>query len=140
MDIDVQLIVEWYLKMQENYDFDTIIIDNYRKDIVEKALRDAGFNVIVVYKSKAIAAGIGIRLQSMFSRRLINWGINPMMNWYTNNVWVDRDKFENLTFNKKERVRRKIDGFMALILAIWQSDELLDSGPTSFDYDESWIF
>lgn len=140
VDIDVQLIVEWYLKMQENYDFDTIIIDNYRKDIVEKALRDAGFNVIVVYKSKAIAAGIGIRVQSMFSRRLINWGINPMMNWYTNNVWVDRDKFENLTFNKKERVRRKIDGFMALILAIWQSDELLDSGPTSFDYDESWIF
>lgn len=140
VDINIQLIVDWYVKMREVYEFDTIIIDNYRKDIVQKALEAVGFTVIVVYKSKAIAAGIGLRIQSMFSRHLISWGENPLMNWYTNNVWVDRDKFENLTFNKKERVRRKIDGFMAFMLAVWQSDELLDAAPTTFDYDDSWIF
>lgn len=140
VDIDVQLIVEWYLKMRESYDFDTIVIDNYRKDIVQKALEAVGFNVIVVYKSKAIAAGIGLRIQSMFSRHSISWGENPLMNWYTNNVWVDRDKFENLTFNKKERVRRKIDGFMAFMLAVWQSDELIDVGSSTFDIDDTWIF
>lgn len=140
VDIDIQLIVAWYVKMRESYDFDTIVIDNYRKDIVEKALTEAGFNVIVVYKSKGIAAGIGQRIQSMFSRHLVSWGVNPLMNWYTNNVWVDRDKFENITFNKKERVRRKIDGFMAFMLAVWKSDELLDAAPTTFDFDDTWIF
>lgn len=140
VDINIQLIVDYYVSMRQVYDFDTIIIDNYRKDIVKKALEDVGFTVIVVYKSKAIAAGIGIRIQSLFSRQLLSWGINPLMNWYTNNVWVDRDQYENLVFKKKERVRRKIDGFMAFVLAVWKSDELLESGPKTFDYDDTWIF
>lgn len=140
VDINIQLVVDYYVSMRQIYDFDTIIIDNYRKDIVQKALEDAGFTVIVIYKSKAIAAGIGIRIQSIFSRQLLSWGTNPMMNWYTNNVWVDRDQYENLVFKKKERVRRKIDGFMAFMLAVWKSDDLLDSSPASFDFDDTWIF
>ena len=140
VDINIQLVVDWYVSKRKIYEFDTVIIDNYRKDIVKKALEDAGFNVIVVYKSKAIAAGIGLRIQSMFSRHLISWGVNPLMNWYTNNVWVDRDPYENLVFKKKERVRRKIDGFMAFMLAVWKSDDLLDSAPETFEYDDSWIF
>lgn len=140
VDIPIEIIVDWFVKQRDVYELNTVIIDWYRKDYAEKALSDAGFDVIVVRKSQAIAAGIGIRVQSMFSRHLIHWGHNPLMNWYTNNVLVGRDRYDNITFEKKEKVRRKIDGFMALMLGVWKSDELVDSAPTTFDYDDTWIF
>lgn len=132
VDIPIEYIVDWFVKQRELYDLNTIVIDWYRQDYAKKALGEAGFEVIVVRKSKMIAAGFGIRIQSVFSRNQLHWGINPMMNWYTNNVKVGRDRMDNITFEKKEKKRRKIDGFMALSLAMWQSDELLEAAPSDF--------
>lgn len=117
--IDVRKIVEYFIKGREKYGVNTIIIDRYKEDLVRPALEDAGFEVIIVFKSKAIAAGVGQSIQKLFSERRLNWGENPLMNWYTANVKVTHDKFENIDFGKKERIRRKTDGFMAMVLGYW---------------------
>ncbi|MGF3066633.1 terminase TerL endonuclease subunit [Facklamia sp. P12950] len=132
VDIPISYIVDWFVMKREKYNINTIIIDRYRKDYAEKALKEAGFEVIVVMKSQAIAAGIGIRIQSIFSRRLLSWGYNPLMNWFTNNVYVTRDKYNNLVFGKKGKERRKTDGFMAMMLGIWKSDDLIENEPEEF--------
>lgn len=138
VDIPIEYVVEWFIKQREIYDLNTIVIDWYRQDYAKKALEAEGFEVIVVRKSAMIASSFGLRIQSLFSRGYLNWGINPMMNWYTNNVKVGRDKFDNITFEKKEKKRRKIDGFMAMSLAIWQSDELLEAEPSDFMLEGFW--
>lgn len=138
VDIPIEMVVEWFVMQRDKYDIKTIVIDKYRKDYAEKALLAAGFEVIVVYKSNAISAGIGIRVQSIFSRRQLHWGVNPLMSWFTNNVLVTRDTYQNIVFGKRTQQRYKTDGFMALMLGIWQSDELLSAEAEDFMFADFW--
>lgn len=138
VDIPIERVVDWFIWKREKYNIKTIVIDYYRKDYAQKALEEAGFEVVVVRKSNAIAAGIGIRIQSLFSRFKLHWGNNPLMNWYTNNVYVYRDNNENVQFGKKGKVRRKTDGFMALLLGVWKSDDLISEAPKDFMFADFW--
>ena len=138
VEIDTGVVVEWYVKMRERYDFDTIVIDNYRSQTIKRPLEEAGFNVVVIYKSRAYQAGIGLNIQTLFARNLLTWGINPLMNWYTYNVKVDRDAYDNIVYNKKERVRRKTDGFMAFTHAYWYANDNIITETEDFIFDDFW--
>ena len=65
-------------------------------------------------------------IQSLFNNHRIVWGVNPLMNWYANNTYVDTDKDGNMTFCKKDPNARMTDGFMALVAAICASEGLED--------------
>ena len=54
------------------------------------------------------------------------------MRWYTNNVMVKIDKFGNKSYEKKDEYRRKTDGFMALIYALWEADNILVDDEVEF--------
>ena len=46
------------------------------------------------------------------------------MRWYTNNVAVKIKKDGNKTFEKKDEVRRKTDGFHAFVHALYRVDDI----------------
>ncbi|MEV5038855.1 terminase large subunit [Peribacillus frigoritolerans] len=122
--INVKHIVNWFVKMRESYGLTTIVADTFRLDLVKTALEADGFEIMYV-RTKGIEALLAPRVETIFAEKRVVFGDNPLMRWYTNNVKVITDKKGNRTYGKKDEVRRKIDGFMAFIHALYR-DDLID--------------
>ncbi|MFB4471817.1 terminase TerL endonuclease subunit [Oceanobacillus caeni] len=124
--IQVSYIVDWFSEMREKYGLTRIVADTFRLDLVKTALENEGFEVVYVRNPKAASAKLAPRMETLFSNGDLIYGDNPLMRWYTNNVLVKIDKFGNKSYEKKDEFRRKTDGFMAMIYAFWEADNILE--------------
>ena len=130
--ISIKHIAEWFNGMRDKYNFNTIVGDTYRMDYVKTTLEEYGFDVEFIRRSKSIEATVAPQIEALFAERRLIWGDNPLMNWYTNNVYVKRDEFGNMQYQKKDEIRRKTDGFHAFMHAFWKGLELLPEEPQEF--------
>lgn len=139
--IPITRITEWLNFMQEKYDLNimNVVGDTYRMDYVRQGLEEYGYEVEAIRRSKAIQASIAPQIEVLFAREQLIYGDNPLMRWYTNNVYVGRDSFGNMVYEKKEEKRRKTDGFMAFTHAFWKALELLEDPVEDFMF-EGWAF
>lgn len=124
--IQVSYIVDWFVKMREKYGLTRIVADTYRLDLIKTALENEGFEVVYIRNPKAASAKVAPKIETLFANRQLIFGDNPLMRWYTNNVLVKIDKWGNKSYEKKDEVRRKTDGFMAMVYAFWEADNVLD--------------
>lgn len=122
--IGINHIVSWYVQMREIYGLSRIVADTFRLDLVKTALEQEGFELIYIRNPKAIHSQLAPRVETMFANRKIIFGDNPLMRWYTNNVYVKIKPDGNKEYLKKDEFRRKTDGFQAFIHALWQADIL----------------
>lgn len=123
--INIQHIVNWFVEMRELYGVNTIVADTFRLDIVKTALEAEGFVLLYIRNPKAIHSLLAPRVETLFANHNIIFDDNPLMRWYTNNVYVHIKKDGNKEYLKKDEVRRKTDGFQAFIHALWQADNIL---------------
>jgi phage terminase large subunit-like protein len=123
--INISHIVNWFCNMREIYGVNTIVADTFRLDLVKTALEAEGFTLLYIRNPKAIHSLLAPKVETMFANHNIIFGDNPLMRWYTNNVYVHIKKDGNKEFLKKDEVRRKTDGFQAFIHALWQADNIL---------------
>ncbi len=119
--INIKHIVDWFVKMREKYGLTTIVADTFRLDLVKAALEAEGFEIMYV-RTKGIEALLAPRVETIFAEQRVIYGDDPVMRWYTNNVKVIVDKKGNKTYGKKDEVRRKTDGFLAFIHALYRDD------------------
>ena len=124
--ININHIVQWFVEMREIYGVNTIVADTFRLDLVKTALEAEGFELLYIRNPKAIHSLLAPRVETMFANHKIIFGDNPLMRWYTNNVYVHIKKDGNKEYLKKDEFRRKTDGFQAFIHALWQADNILD--------------
>lgn len=122
--INVQHIVDWFVKMREEHGLTTIVADTFRLDLVKTALEAEGFEIMYV-RTKGIEALLAPRVETIFAEKRVVFGDNPLMRWYTWNVKVMTDAKGNRTYGKKDEIRRKTDGFQAFIHALYR-DDLID--------------
>ncbi len=121
--IDIKHIVDWFVAMREHYGVNRIVADTFRLDLVKTALEAEGFELIYIRNPKAIHSLLAPRVETLFAQNHIIYGDNPLMRWFTNNVYVKIKKDGNKEYLKKDEVRRKTDGFQAFIHALWQADK-----------------
>lgn len=133
--IDMKNVVDWFVEMREIYGVNTIVADTFRLDLVKSALEAEGFHILYIRNPKAIHSLLAPRVETLFANRKIIFGDNPLMRWYTNNVFVKIKKDGNKEYLKKDEVRRKTDGFQAFIHALWQADNILEDD-TEFMLDD----
>ncbi|CEG23135.1 Phage Terminase [Planococcus massiliensis] len=124
--IDVKHIVQWFVEMRELYGITSIIADTFRLDLVKTALEKEGFHILYIKNPKAIHSLLAPRIETLFANNQIIFGDNPLMRWYTNNVYVHIKPDGNKEYLKKDRFIRKTDGFQAFLHAMWQADNLLE--------------
>src|SRR5690625_877509 len=122
--INIKHIVDWFVKMREQYGLTTIVADTFRMDIVKQSLEAEGVEVKYV-RTKGIEALLPPRGETIFAEERVIVGDNPLMRWYTWNVKVITDAKGNRTYGKKDEIRRKTDGFQAFIHALYR-DDLID--------------
>ncbi|OVE34835.1 terminase [Priestia aryabhattai] len=123
--IDIRHIVNWFVDMRERYGVNTIVADTFRLDLVKTALEAEGFNLLYIRNPKAIHSLLAPRVETLFAKGRIIFDNNPLMRWYTNNVYVHVKKDGNKEYLKKDEFKRKTDGFQAFIHALWQADNIL---------------
>jgi phage terminase large subunit-like protein len=128
--INPQLLVDWLSKARETYEVKKIVSDNFRLELLRKPLEDADFEVEIIRNPRAIHSLLAPRVETAFANREIIFGDNGLMRWYTNNVLVRIDKHGNKTYEKKEPIRRKTDGFQCFIHGMYRADEISE---TTFD-------
>jgi len=124
--IDIKHIVNWFCDMREKYGLHRIVADTFRLDLVKTALEAEGFELIYIRNPKAIHSLLAPRVETLFANHNIIYGDNPLMRWFTNNVYVKIKKDGNKEYLKKDEIRRKTDGFQAFIHALWQADNILE--------------
>jgi phage terminase large subunit-like protein len=123
--IDIRHIVNWFVNAREKYGLTKIVADTFRLDLVKTALVAEGFELEFIRNPKAIHSLLAPRVETAFANHNIIFGDNPLMRWYTNNVYVHIKKDGNKEYLKKDEFRRKTDGFQALIHALFKADEIL---------------
>lgn len=122
--ISPDLIVDWLVKARELYEVKCVVADNFRLELLRKPLEDKDFEVEIIRNPRAIHSLLAPRIETAFANREIIFGNNGLMRWYTNNVLVRIDKHGNKTYEKKEPIRRKTDGFQAFVHGMYRADEI----------------
>lgn len=125
--IDPNDIVQWFVRMREHYNIKKIIADNFKMDILRPLFEAEGFEIEVIRNPRAIHSLLAPRVELAFANRQIIMGDNPLMRWYIRNVLVSIKKDGNKEFLKKEPIRRKTDGFDAMVHGMYRADELLNN-------------
>ncbi|MGF7046389.1 phage terminase large subunit-like protein [Paenibacillus sp. DS2015] len=123
--INIRHIVNWFVEMREMYGVSTIVADTFRLDLVKAALEAEGFQIVYIRNPKAIHSLLAPRVETLFANKQIIFGDNPLMRWYTQNVYVSIKKDGNKEYLKKDEFRRKTDGFQAFIHALFEADNIL---------------
>jgi phage terminase large subunit-like protein len=123
--IDIRHIVNWFVEMREQYGLTKIVADTFRLDLVRTALEAEGFELEFIRNPKAIHSLLAPRVEILFAKNNIIFDDNPLMRWYTNNVYVHIKKDGNKEYLKKDEFRRKTDGFQAFSHALFKADEIL---------------
>ncbi|WP_433943472.1 terminase TerL endonuclease subunit [Paenibacillus sp. SN-8-1] len=124
--INLEHIVNWFVTMRLKYSITKVVGDNYRMEMLKPMLEAVGFEVEVIRRPEAIHGLLAPRVEMYFSKGMFVWGDNPLMRWYTNNVLVSIKKDGNKVYGKKEPIRRKTDGFQALICGLYRIEELTE--------------
>nr|DAZ21436.1 MAG TPA: Large Terminase [Caudoviricetes sp.] len=130
--IDISYIVNWFMQQQSKYNLTKVISDNFRTDIVRRPFEEAGIPLEVIKNPTAIHGLLAPRIDTMFAKKQITFGDNPLMRWSTNNVAVKMQPDGSKKYIKKDEVRRKTDGFHAMLHALYRADEILE-------YDQPFI-
>lgn len=144
VEIAPEHIARWLEEQGARYDIRRVALDLFRLPLLRRALKDVGFDVETPGKRlflcrKSGEMKIAPVVESLFSRRNIVWGDNPLMRWAANNTKLERDRSTgNLSFGKIEPKSRKNDPFMALVAAL-QVEEELDA-PAEMPLEDLEIF
>src|SRR5699024_9399591 len=123
--IDIKHIVNWFIDMRFKYGVNTIVADTFRLDLVKTALEVEGFELVYIRNPKAIHSLLAPRIETLFAKKQLLFGDNPLMRWATNNVLVVTKKDGNKEYHKKDELRRKTDPFQAFIHAMYKADDIL---------------
>lgn len=125
--IDVKKVVAWFVEKRKHCNIKKVIADNFRMELLRTEFEANGFEVEVIKNPSAIHSLLAPRIEDAFANEKIIFGDNPLMRWYTRNVLVKTNKVGNRTYEKKEPIRRKTDGFQAFVHGMYRADELLEN-------------
>ena len=135
--IPVSAIVAWCLDRMTDHTVVKVSMDAYRYSLFKELFSEAGISieskdnpqgvVRLIRKVRATSGIIAPTIEKLFSEGKIDFGASAIMRWYTNNTSIIIDRYGNYSYGKVEPVRRKTDGFMAFVAAMYSSDLLKEN-------------
>ena len=96
------------LQQQSKYNLTKVISDNFRTDIVRRPFEEAGIPLEVIKNPTAIHGLLAPRIDTMFAKKQITFGDNPLMRWFTNNVAVKMQPDGSKKYIKKMKLDVKL--------------------------------
>jgi phage terminase large subunit-like protein len=115
--VEYELVLEWFLKQRELYRIDSIGYDPAKAFMLVNEMRQQGFVLNEVRQGELTLTAPMDNLKERFIDRKIIHNQNKLFTWYLGNVKLTK-RGPNATYlPTKQNKNRKIDGFMALLVA-----------------------
>ena len=122
--INPRKVAEWFIEKAKEYNILDIVGDRFRKSLLTEVFKEYGLPLSEVGNGYVTHNKIAPLIEKLFADEKIIYGDDPMMRWYTNNIYVDTDKKGNKSYCKIEPRLRKTDGFSAFIHAMSKDDDI----------------
>jgi phage terminase large subunit-like protein len=130
--IDYDFIRAAIVKDGERYDIKEIAVDRWNAAQIITQLTGDGFTMVPFGQGFASMAGPTKQLMDTVLKQTLHHGGNPVIDWMASNVSVETDAAGNWKPNKAAS-RKRIDGIVALIMALGRASLQLDSGASVYD-------
>ncbi len=118
--IDYKFIEDTIYQYAEKYEIEVIAYDPYNATMITQRLADNGLQMVDVRQGIASMSAPSKQLEALILQKKIHHGGNPVLRWMFDNIMMKQDAYGNLKPDK-EKSTEKIDGIIALILAISQA-------------------
>ncbi|AXQ79433.1 terminase large subunit [Streptococcus chenjunshii] len=130
--IDPRHLVNKLIEWREMYQIEIVCADGFRMDLLKPLLDDAGFEYEFLRNPGAIQSKVAPIIEDAFANERFVFFEDKMMLWYTDNTFVKEDGNGNKRYLKKEPVRRKTDGFHALVSALYKRELIAEGNAADF--------
>jgi phage terminase large subunit-like protein len=131
--IDYQFIFDKICTLAKTYEIKEIAIDPYNALMLNQKLADEGFDTLEIRQGMKSLSPPTKELETLILGKRIHHGNNPVLRWMFENVMIITDENDNRRPDKKKS-REKIDGIVALIMAI--SRAMVHKDDTRSVYDD----
>jgi phage terminase large subunit-like protein len=138
---DWRFVTERIKKLRESYDIAQVGFDRWGARDITADLVEAGFNVVEVGQGYASMNAPCVRLQELvLSRKLVHNG-HPILRWNVDCCTIAQDPSGNIKPVKPERLKssKRIDGVVALVMAIGRAMEAIPSGPSIYESADTCV-
>lgn len=116
----------------DNYDLRAVMVDRWNATQYTIDLVEEGLDAQLFGQGYASMSGPAKWLERAVLTGLIDHGGHPVLRWCAENVCVTEDDADNIKPSKKESTER-IDGIVALVMAIGGCDEYLTGDPEAWE-------
>lgn len=127
--IKEEYIINWFIEQSRKYRILDIKCDKYRKRLLVSKFKEARLPLSEVRVGRPTHTLLDPLVTALFADERLIFGDDPLMRWYTNNLYRDPDGKENVEYKKIEPKLRKTDGFSAFLHALNDEDKLPSRAP-----------
>ena len=131
-------IERFICELGERYNIREIVYDRWNATMMVQALQDDGFNMVPFGQGFKDMSPPTKELMRLVLERKINHGSHPVLRWNVDNVKVRQDPAGNLKIDKAKSTE-KVDGAVALVMAIDRALKNTNSGSSVYD-DRGLLF
>lgn len=126
-------------ELGELYDVQEVPIDRWNSTQLQTQLMGDGFTVVPFGQGFASMTAPTKELEKLLLGRSIRHGGHAVLRWMASNVAVDQDAAGNLK-PSKARSQERIDGIVALIMAIGRAMVVEPEGPSMYETEKlEWL-
>ena len=132
--IPATAVVEWFKARSTTYNIQRVVADRYRCLSLKEEFDKEGIQFDAIPNGAPTHNKLHPLITQIFAESTLIFGDDKLMRWYVNNVFVETDSKGNKTYKKIEPIKRKTDGFYALLHALVVDEELIETQDVKF-YD-----
>lgn len=129
---DYDVIREDINALGARYDIQEIAIDRWNSTHLQTQLQGDGFDIVQFGQGFASMSAPAKELERLVQSNGLRHGGQPVLRWCASNVMVETDAAGNLKPSKK-RSAEKIDGIVALVMAIGRAQVRAEAGPSVYE-------
>ena len=114
---DYEVVRKRLHELRDKYELDNVFVDRWNASHLSNQLQDDGFHMVEVPPSMNHLSAPSKELETMVADGKLRHDGNPVLRWMADNVALKTDSEGNVR-PSREKSGEKIDGIVALILAI----------------------
>jgi phage terminase large subunit-like protein len=135
--VDQDAVKEWLINLRERANVAEVPTDPHNATKLQTELLQLGFNVSSMRQGWVTMSPAIKQTEILIRKRRLRHGGNPVLRWMFSNVALKRDAHDNVSLHKGRSADR-IDGIVALVMAVGRAVAFLEAGGTSV-YDQRGI-
>jgi phage terminase large subunit-like protein len=133
--VDQDAVKQWLINLREWADVAEVPTDPHNATKLQTELQQLRFHVVSMRQGWVTMSPAIKQTEILVRNKRIRHGGNPVLRWMFSNVALKRDAHDNMSLHKGRSADR-IDGMVALVMAVGRAVAFLESGDEGSRYDK----